>query len=452
MSVRLALTRTGNQLVAALVAAVSRLDKSTNPQQTLAKLRRHQFELSDSVYALHLVLATFWLSIMPVPFLFKLLLVAAFSGALLVPLTSQFFFPAIPVFAWLLTYFTSRFIPAEYRPTISVSLLPTLESVLYGANISDILTRVTHPVLDIIAWIPYGVTHFVNPFVVAAFLWLFRPKQALHFWARAFGYLNIAGVLIQILLPCAPPWYELIYGLTPADYTVKGSAGGLMRIDAIFGTKGYQTGFGNSPVVFGAFPSLHSGCATIEALFVSHFFPQFTRYAWTYAAVLYWATMYLTHHYLIDVVAGACMATAFFYYFLPIELASPIAATAPPGGLPSQSTTRNKYATYDLDPPDHADEDGDLASEGSDDEMDIAFSYRSPVPNGSTNALQSAQGGAPSAPAPPKRSHKHTASIASLIREGDRVEEGWSPITGSFAFPPTPTRAERDDSTKGSRV
>lgn len=30
--------------------------------------------------------------------------------------------------------------------------------------------------------------------------------------------------------------------------------------------------------------------------------------------------MYLTHHYLIDVVAGACLATFVFYYFLPAEL------------------------------------------------------------------------------------------------------------------------------------
>ncbi|EEB89410.1 hypothetical protein MPER_12493, partial [Moniliophthora perniciosa FA553] len=35
-------------------------------------------------------------------------------------------------------------------------LLPTLEFVPYGANISDILTRYTHPILDILAWLPYG--------------------------------------------------------------------------------------------------------------------------------------------------------------------------------------------------------------------------------------------------------------------------------------------------------
>lgn len=30
--------------------------------------------------------------------------------------------------------------------------------------------------------------------------------------------------------------------------------------------------------------------------------------------------MYLTHHYLIDLVAGGCLATFCFYFFMPAEL------------------------------------------------------------------------------------------------------------------------------------
>jgi hypothetical protein len=115
------------------------------------------------------------------------------------------FFPALPILTWVITFFSSRFIPVEYRPSISVSLLPTLESVLYGANISDILTRFTHPILDIPAWLSYGVVHFVGPFVVAAFLWLFAARNSLLFWCQAFGYFNLAGVIIQIIFPCAAP-------------------------------------------------------------------------------------------------------------------------------------------------------------------------------------------------------------------------------------------------------
>ena len=478
------LSRTAHNVLHAFIAAVGRLDKSLSPRDTLRRLRKYSFTYADSIYVFHILLATFWLTIMKSPaYPYKLIIPILYFIALVIPFTSQFFLPATPVFAWVLTYFTSRFIPSAYRPSISVSLLPTLESVLYGANISDILTRFTHPILDIVAWLPYGVIHFTFPFVVAAFLWLFRSKEALHLWARAFGYMNLIGVIIQILFPCAAPWYELIYGLTPADYSMPGSPGGLARIDALFHSHGYTTTFSNSPVVFGAFPSLHAGCATIEALFVSHFFPQMTRWIWAYAGVLYWATMYLSHHYLIDVVGGACLAVGSFYLFLPDDLRGPAATASPTGSSSSRfRDPRSKYETYDLEAParyrngsgsgsharrgngaimDDAAADYDLSDSSSrvSDEEEVDVAYRSPVPvptptSATPFALprDTARHHNPdgSKPHQPRRSHRHTASIASLIRAEDRADDGWSPIkTGGFTHPTTPTRfvdREQDNS------
>ncbi|KAI0804619.1 PAP2-domain-containing protein [Irpex lacteus] len=441
----------------AFVAAVGRLDKSLSPSDTFNKLKKHQWTLSDSIYPFQIFLATFWLAIMQVPgYPLKLLIPLLYTIALIIPFTSQFFVPASPIFSYLLAFYSNRFIPASYRPGVSVVLLPTLESVLYGANISSILTRFTHPILDIIAWIPYGVGHYVIPFVVAAFIWLFRPKEALHQWGRIFGYVNMIGVMCQILLPTAPPWYEVVHGLTPANYGMQGSPGGLLRIDRLFGGNGYTAAFTNSPLPFGAFPSLHAGCGTLEALFVSHFFPQMTTYVWTYVAILYWATMYMTHHYLIDVVGGACLAVACFYLLLPDELKGPM-ATAPPGGLGPNGGRRSKYEIYDLEDPTRsrggrgnghimraADYDLEEGSDVESDEEEMDIAYRSPMPNGPNSATPLVRsGGGGGAAVDPKKSHRHTASIASLIRSEERGDEGWSPITSSFNFPPTPTRAER---------
>lgn len=186
------------------VQKASALDLSLSPAKTFARLRTHKFVLTDLVYVAHVLVAAFWLYLIP-SLLLKLALPIGFMTLLLVPLTSQFFLPAIPILQWVFTWASSRFIPTEYRPVISVALLPTLETVLYGANISDILTRFTHPILDIIAWLPYGVVHFGGPFVLSAFIWLFAPKGSLKFWANSFGYMNFVGVVIQILLPCAAP-------------------------------------------------------------------------------------------------------------------------------------------------------------------------------------------------------------------------------------------------------
>lgn len=439
------------------------MDKSLNPHDTINRIRQHTFTLSDTSYLFQAINAIFWLSLLPSP-LAKFGIPLAYTIAVLVPFTSQFFFRATPIFSWLITYFPSRYLPVEWRPDISVAMLPALESVLYGANISDILTRFTHPILDVMAWLPYGFIHFCFPFFVAAFCWLFRKKEVLHLWGRMFGFMNLVGVFMQILIPCAAPWYELIHGLTPANYSMHGSAGGLVRIDAVLHTKLYSTNFGNSPIIFGAFPSLHAGCATMEALFMSHFFPQTTKFIWGYAGLLYWATMYLTHHYLVDVVVGACLSTVMFYLFLPDEMRG-AAAVAPPGGGPLNGgrSQRTKYEIYDLEAPRTRANgrpngqfmaeaaDFDLASEGSsgresdEEEMDITF--RSPIPGGTpTSAMGMMNQQQQQSAAQAKKNHRHTASIASLIRADERAEDGWSPITtGGFNFPPTPTRTESEE-------
>jgi hypothetical protein len=104
-----------------------------------------------------------------------------------------------------------------------------------------------------------------------------------------------SGLFTQIIHPCAAPWYEIIYDLTPTAYGTPGSAGGLARINELSGGKGYKQIFTSPPLLFGAFLSLHAAWVMLQALFIG--------------SVLYRSTMYcLNHYYLIDVVGGACLA------------------------------------------------------------------------------------------------------------------------------------------------
>lgn len=305
-----------------LMEAVERMDHSLDYKLTLKKLKRwdYNWRRDGARWGFLITLASLSLYVMEATVIFKLFIITAYTIALLIPLTSQFILPFTPILAWILLFFSSKFIPVIYRPHIWVSVLPTLESILYGGNISDILTRYTSSTLDVMAWIPYGVVHFAAPFLVSLALWIEGERGSVEFFGEAFGWMNLVGVLVQILVPCAPPWYELRNGLTPADYTMSGSPGGLARIDALFHSSGYTNAFTSSPVVFGAFPSLHAGTSTMEALFLSHFFPRGRGFWWGYVFWLYWSTMYLTHHYLVDLVAGGSLAVVFFYYFLPANL------------------------------------------------------------------------------------------------------------------------------------
>lgn len=207
----------------------------------------------------------------------------------------------------------SSFIPYDYRPHIWVRVLPALENVLYGANLSNILSAHKHPVLDILAWLPYGIMHFGAPAVCSLVMFIFAAPGTAPVFARSFGWMSILGVTIQLCFPCTPPWYENEHGLVPAEYGMPGSPAGLARVDAIFGIDLYTTNFTTAPLPFGAFPSLHAANAVLEALFMTHCFPQFRTLFIIYAGWVWWATMYLSHHYAIDLVGGGIIAAVFYY-------------------------------------------------------------------------------------------------------------------------------------------
>lgn len=214
-----------------------------------------------------------------------------------------------------------RFVPSDWRPAIWVRVLPALENILYGANISNILSAHQNVALDVLAWIPYGLCHYGAPFVTSLIMFFFGPPGYVPVFARTFGYISMTAVAIQLLFPCSPPWYENLYGLAPADYSMQGNPAGLARIDKLLGIDLYTSGFKQSPVVFGAFPSLHAADSTLAALFMSQVFPRLKPLFVTYTLWMWWATMYLSHHYAVDLVGGGLLATIAFYFaktrFLP---------------------------------------------------------------------------------------------------------------------------------------
>lgn len=155
--------------------SLQRLELSFQPSTQIKRLRRYRFSWrQDGHFLVLFALTCIEFTYIPSKLL-CVVIALAYTLALLLPITAQFVLPATPIFSWLLLFFSSRYIPHRIRPHIWVTVLPTLESVLYGANISDILTIFTHPVLDILAWLPYGVLHFAIPFFVAAALFVFGP-------------------------------------------------------------------------------------------------------------------------------------------------------------------------------------------------------------------------------------------------------------------------------------
>lgn len=302
-------------------SSISALKTSFSPLDTLKSLQAHRWTVYDGQYLILAAFGIFSFSIIEAGALLKTLIALGLIASLILPITCQFFLPFLPIIGYLTFWFACQFIPSDWRPPIWVRVLPALENIFYGANLSNILSAHKNVVLDVLAWLPYGIVHFGAPAVCSIILFIFGPPGLTPIFARSFGYMNIIGVAIQYLFPCSPPWYENLYGLAPAHYGMEGSPGGLARIDDLFGIDLYTSGFKGSPVPFGAFPSLHAADATIEALFLSHAFPKLRPVFITYTLWLWWATMYFSHHYAVDLVGGSLLAAVTFYYakarFLP---------------------------------------------------------------------------------------------------------------------------------------
>lgn len=122
-------------------ASITRLSTSLNPADTIRDLRAHQWSAWDAQYIFLAVLGIFSLCVMQNPSpMIKTGIATLLMCSLLVPLTRQFFLPTLPVIGWLVFFYSCQFISGDYRPPIWVRVLPALENILYGANLSNILS------------------------------------------------------------------------------------------------------------------------------------------------------------------------------------------------------------------------------------------------------------------------------------------------------------------------
>jgi len=118
------------------------------------------------------------------------------------------------------------------------------------------------------------------------------------------------GWVVWIGWPAAPPWYIDLYGPGPALLSAPPSPAGAARFDAIVGTPLFASFYARSSNVFGAMPSLHAGYAILTAIVSFSAGGWLRRFTIVYAALMAFAAVYLRHHYLLDVIAGALVALA----------------------------------------------------------------------------------------------------------------------------------------------
>ncbi|KAI9168175.1 hypothetical protein H9P43_007547 [Blastocladiella emersonii ATCC 22665] len=288
-----------------------------------------------------------WLKIMLILVLSSLLCLACLRPALAYspPRAIPAPLAVVPLVCYLLLFSLANRLPLGWFPEVNTTWLPMVDTLLVGRPAYEYFDAHPAVVLDVVGWLLYGVLHYLSAVLVGVGLlvwgWLRTPPPSRErdaWWVKrlavrldaaagllkaflvVFGCCNLSGVMIQYVFPTAAPWYNIKYGSTvPVVGTVAGDPAGLARVDAFLGFPLYGSVFGNSPLVFGAFPSLHSGYAVLLTAFVGD---QFRWIAGTrvptaavgagYVLGIWWSTMYFDHHFLIDVLAGGAESLLFY--------------------------------------------------------------------------------------------------------------------------------------------
>lgn len=182
--------------------------------------------------------------------------------------------------------------------------------------------------LDITAFVSYVICHLAIPIATAVYLYMVHPAGDLKRFAFNLGIQNILAVITHISLPTSPPWFIHLNGIDAhADYGTLGYAAGLTRVDAKLGTHLSTNGFHKSPIVFGACPSVHSAMAVCCLLWIACYRKLTPRYCalkvvqlvarticLIYVLVQWWATMYLDHHWRIDLLMGMFYSASTFIF------------------------------------------------------------------------------------------------------------------------------------------
>ena len=178
-------------------------------------------------------------------------------------------------------------------------------------SVSEVVARWTHPALDLLTG-PVYLTYLLEVFGVATWFYLRGEYQRMQRLAFGFALANLVGWAVWLAWPAAPPWYVDAYGPGPASPAVAASPAGGARFDALVGLPLFANLYARSSNVFGAMPSLHVCYGVLTALTGWSAGRAARWFTLVFAVVLAFAAMYLRHHYILDIVAGALLAFAVY--------------------------------------------------------------------------------------------------------------------------------------------
>lgn len=258
----------------------------------------------------------------------QLVLTAIFNTCFFLSPVARKFITGFSIFIvyWILFDYMKAFPNYKFN-TVHIQELYDAEKSFFGIHyygkivtLNEYWLQKSRTWLDIMSglfylcWIPV-------PLAFAAYLF-FKDKMLFLHFSLTFVLVNLLGFIIYYAYPAAPPWYYQINGASFIPGTL-GNTAGLHRFDDYFNINVFNTLYEKSSNVFAAMPSLHSSYPLIVV-----YFGIKKRSGWmnlvfiTVMLGIWFAAVYTSHHYVLDVLAGIVCAVAGIFIFQKILLRS----------------------------------------------------------------------------------------------------------------------------------
>jgi membrane-associated phospholipid phosphatase len=237
------------------------------------------------------------------------LLLLAGIGVLLLARSIPFVRDWGPLLIVLLGWEAQRGITMDIGQLVPADMIVGIERSLAGGVIPAIevqhwlrIPGLVSP-LDIVMSLVY-LAHFVYPVLFAIWLWRGDRVRYYRFAVTLVG-VSFAAFFTFVLLPVAPPRFTIVGGsplpVTDVMSEVSRSLGWSAPASA------YVHLLGNP---FAAFPSMHAAYPVIVLLFLRER-SRWLALAWAPMVLAIWfATVYLGHHFVIDLILGTAYALA----------------------------------------------------------------------------------------------------------------------------------------------
>lgn len=251
----------------------------------------------------------------------QLIIVLVFNVLYFLSFATRKFITGFSIFIifWIIFDYMKAF-PNYLYNEVHIESLYNAEKRIFGIHVGgQILTpneywlQNSNTALDILSGIFY-LCWVPVPMAFAAYLFFTNRQQFLYF-SLTFLFVNIIGFIGYYLYPAAPPWYIQNYGFH-FNANTPGNTAGLHRFDDFFQAGIFHALYAKSSNVFAAMPSLHSAYPLITLYYgiknrlglINVFFALIVVGIW-------FAAVYSSHHYLLDVFAGvACAITGIIIF------------------------------------------------------------------------------------------------------------------------------------------